>query len=51
MRRRRRTNNGLAVYLVMFGCGLLANLLFPARFLVVVLVVALLLCCLSCSRC
>ena len=51
MRRRRRTGGGATVYVLAFGCGLLAGFLFPARFMVAVLVVALLLCCLSCGRC
>ena len=42
--------NGLALYLVAFGAGLLAYLILPTRMMVFILVTALILCGLSCGR-
>jgi len=51
MRRRRRRNSNLAQYLLAFAVGLLACLILPARFMVFILVAALLVCSLFCGRC
>lgn len=45
-----RRKNGLALYLVAFGAGLLAYLILPTRMMVFILVTALILCGLTCGR-
>lgn len=45
-----RRKNCLALYLVAFGAGLLAYLILPTKFMVFILVTALILCGLSCGR-
>lgn len=49
--RRRRRNDGFLRCVVAFALGLLACWILPARFLVAALLVALLICCVSYSRC
>lgn len=49
--RRRRRRDGLLRYVIAFALGLLACWLLPPRFLVAMLVVALLICCFFCNRC
>lgn len=44
MRRQRRRHGGIQVCLVSFGVGLLACFLFPAKFIITVLGIALVLC-------
>ena len=42
--------NGLASCFVAFGIGLLAYLILPAKLMVIVLIIALILCSLTCGR-
>lgn len=48
--RRRRRRCGIEPYLIAFGVGFLAYLLLPARFVVVLLVIALILSALYCGK-
>ena len=48
--RRRRRNDNTELYFVAFGVGLLACLVFPSKFVVVLLGAALIFCGLSCGR-
>ena len=48
--RRRRRNEGIIPIILAFAIGLLACWILPSKFLVGVMVVALLICCFSCNR-